>query len=100
MGEGRRKDRLAEADASARLQSVTPQMGGGADLLVVEPKPAHEQGLREVVRHRGGVHLRSDDTLDGEAAGPCVGFSDSFSRDCLETLDIPKPEALRTGERG
>src|SRR5829696_10489717 len=88
MSEGRRKDRLAQADAAARLQSVAPQMGGGADLLIVESKPAHEQGLREVARYWGGVHLRSDDTLDGEAAGPCLEFSDSFRKGSSRKLAV------------
>jgi hypothetical protein len=79
-GQVGRGGRLAKAHAPAKLQSVTPQKGGGAYLLAVEPIPAHEQGPRAVVRHRGYVHPRSsDDTLDGEAAGPCLHFSDSLS---------------------
>ena len=33
------------------------------------------QGLRKVVRQRGGLCLRGDDAADGEAVGPCVGVS-------------------------
>jgi hypothetical protein len=33
------------------------------------------QGLREVIRHRGGLCLRGDEPPHGEAFGPCVGVS-------------------------
>jgi hypothetical protein len=42
-GQVRRGGGLAKAHAPAKLQSVTPQKGGGAYLLAVEPIPAHEQ---------------------------------------------------------
>jgi hypothetical protein len=57
-------------------------VGGGADLRLDLPQPAHGQGLREAVRHRRGLHLRGDDEAHGEATGPCVGVS----RQSLERL--------------
>jgi putative transposase len=38
-------------------------------------QPSNGQGLREVVRYRGGLCLRGDDAADGEAVGLCVGVS-------------------------
>jgi hypothetical protein len=34
MGQGGQEDRLAEADAAARVRGFAPQMGGGEDLLL------------------------------------------------------------------
>ena len=50
-------------------------MGGGAHLRVDLSQPSDGEGLREIVRHWGGVRLRGDDTAHGEAVGPCVGVS-------------------------
>src|SRR5215217_6331378 len=42
-----------------------------ADVLVVRSEQEEdEQRLREAVRQRGSVHLRSHDSADGEAPGP------------------------------
>jgi hypothetical protein len=35
VGQGGQEDRLAKADAAARVRGLTPQVGGGEDLLVV-----------------------------------------------------------------
>src|SRR5215207_2455919 len=52
VGERGSPDRLAEVDPAAWLRGFAQTLGGGAHLLMVESKPAHEQGLREVVRHQ------------------------------------------------
>ena len=41
--------------ASTILLHAAPQVGRRAHLLVTFPEPQDEQGLREVVRHWGGV---------------------------------------------
>ena len=46
-----------------------------AYLRVDRPQPEDVQRLREAMRHRGGIRLRSHDAADGEAFGPCVGVS-------------------------
>jgi hypothetical protein len=78
VGQGGRDDRLAEADAAARVSGVAQEVGGGAYLLLAGPKPTNEQGLQKAVRERGGVRLRGDDTADGEAVGPCLKLSRQF----------------------
>src|SRR5215212_606399 len=69
MGQGGQKDRLAKADAAARIRGSAPAVGGGEDLLLALSEQEDEQGLREAMCERGGVHLRCDDPFDGEA--PC-----------------------------
>jgi hypothetical protein len=47
---------VGEAHAAERLPRATEEVGSGADLLVVvEPQPKDEQGLRKAVRQRRGV---------------------------------------------
>ena len=68
----RGEDRLREsreALAQAGLQDPASQVGGGADVLVVRPEQADEQGLRAFVRDERGVHLLGDGTPDGEKIG-------------------------------
>jgi hypothetical protein len=79
-GVGKRglKDRLAEAYAAQRLSSVTPEVGGRANLLLVGPEQEDEQGLREAMRQCRSVRLRSHDSADGEAPGPCLRISRQF----------------------
>jgi hypothetical protein len=47
MGQGGESYRLGEAHAAERLPGATEEVGSGADLLLVEPQPKNEQGLRE-----------------------------------------------------
>jgi hypothetical protein len=49
VGQGGQEGRLAKADAAARLCGSTPQVGGGANLLLARPKQDDEQGLREAL---------------------------------------------------
>jgi hypothetical protein len=80
MGQGGQGDRLAEADAAARVGGLTPQMGGRAHVLVAGPEQEDEQGLREVVCNERSLCLRSDDASYGKAVGPCIGFFKQFLR--------------------
>ena len=65
--------------ASTILLHAAPQVGRRAHLLVTFPEPQDEQGLREVVRHWGGVHLRGgDESFDGEALGSLMGLFRQF----------------------
>ena len=50
-------------------------MGRRENVRLDLPQPSNGEGLREVVRHWGGVRLRGDDAAHGEAVGPCVGVS-------------------------
>src|SRR5215204_6177218 len=86
MGQGGQEDRLAEADAAARVRAPTEEVGGGEDLLLALSEQEDEQGLREAVRQRGGVRVRRDDKAYGEAPGPCLRISKQFLRDCLKSL--------------
>src|SRR5215211_1963405 len=87
MGQGGQEDRLAEADAAAGVRGSASAMGGGAHLLLVGAEQEDEQGLREAVRKRGGVHLRRDDPFDGKAPSPWLRISKQFLRNCLENLN-------------
>jgi transposase len=49
VGQGGQEVRLARADAAARLCGSTPQVGGGANLLLARPEQEDEQGLREAL---------------------------------------------------
>ena len=49
MGQGGEGDRLGEGHATERLPSAAEGVHSRADLLVVEPKPKDEQGLREAL---------------------------------------------------
>src|SRR3982750_3338422 len=78
VGQRGRDDRLAETDAAQRLSGVAEKVGGRAHVLLALSEQEAEQGLREVVRKRGSVRLRRDDTADGEAVGPCLRLSRQF----------------------
>jgi len=81
MGQGgQEEDRLAEADAAAGVRGSASAMGGGAHLLLVGAEQEDEQGLREAVRKRGGVHLRRDDPFDGKAPSPWLRISKQFQK--------------------
>src|SRR5829696_187812 len=80
MGQGGQEDRLAEADAAARVRAPTEEVGGGEDLLLALSEQEDEQGLREAVRQRGGVRVRRDDKAYGEAPGPCLRISKQFRK--------------------
>jgi hypothetical protein len=69
---------LAKADATAWLRAVAEEVGSGAHLLMVEPEPADEQGLRAALRNGRSVHLYSYDATHGKTLSPCVGLSNSF----------------------
>ena len=47
------------------------EVGSREDVLLDRPEQEDEQRLREAYRHERGIHLRSHDPCDGEAAGPC-----------------------------
>src|SRR5215212_9793278 len=80
MGQGQEEDRLAEADAAAGVRGSASAMGGGAHLLLAGAEQEDEQGLREAVRKRGGVHLRRDDPFDGKAPSPWLRISKQFQK--------------------
>jgi transposase len=81
VGQGGPKDRLAKADAAARVRGFAEEVGGGEDLLVAGPEPSDEQGLREAVRQRGGVRLRGHDSSHGEEeVGTCLRISKQFQK--------------------
>src|SRR5215211_549913 len=78
VGQGGQADRLEKAHAAARLCGPTSQVGGGEDVFVALSEQADEQGLREVVRERGGLRLRGDDPVNGEAVSPFLRISKQF----------------------
>ena len=53
-------------------------MGGEADIFLNGSEQENEQGLREANRDQGGVHLRGDESPDGEKAGPIVRLFGQF----------------------
>src|SRR5829696_2842358 len=78
MGQGGQKDRLAKADAAARIRAFASSVGGGEDLLLVRPEPPDEQGLRKALQQCGSVRLRGHDTFDGEEVSPYLRLSKQF----------------------
>ena len=78
-------------------------MGGGAHLRVDLSQPKDGQGLREVVRHRGGLCLRGDDAADGEALGSCLRVSHSYYDQLVNTVPATVAEtscSMEGGSRG
>jgi hypothetical protein len=53
-------------------------------------KPQDEQGLRESPADRGGVHVRGDDALDGEAVGPLMSLLRQFLI-LFRAIDVTTP---------
>jgi transposase len=51
------------------FSGLAAQVGGGAHLRVDLPQPSDGEGLREVMRHGGGLCLRGDESAHGEAVG-------------------------------
>src|SRR5215208_8291341 len=100
MGQGgQEEDRLAEADAAAGVRGSASASDGGAHLLLVGAEQEEEQGLREAVRKRGGVHLRRDDPFDGKAPSPWLRIFQTVSRDCLINQGRHQVGASRVGKR-
>jgi transposase len=88
---------------SART-AVSGLKGGGAHLLLALSEQAHEQGLREVVRNERSFRLRGDDTSDGKAIGPCIGFFKQFLKGdsrkfVCEILHSPGPNGPQSPRR-
>ena len=69
---------MAEAALAAGLWGIAETLGSRAHLLVAGSERQDEQGLREVVRHWGGVHLCSDESFDGEALGSLISLFRQF----------------------
>src|SRR5215203_1819253 len=80
MGRGGQKDRLAKADATARIRGSTSQVGGGEDLFLDLSEQEDEQGLREAMRKCRSVHLRGHDPFDGEASSAWLRISKQFRK--------------------
>jgi transposase len=80
VGQGGPRDRLAKADAAARVRGFAEEVGGGDDLLVALSEQEDEQGLREAVRQRGSVRLRGHDSPHGEEVGPYLRISKQFRK--------------------
>src|ERR671916_236895 len=78
VGQGRREGRLAEAHAAEGLSGIAKEVCSGADILLVGPQQTDEQGLRNAVRQRRNVRLRSHDSSNGEAVGTCLRVSRQF----------------------
>ena len=57
---------------------VAAAVGGEADIFLNGSEQENEQGLREANRDQGGVHLRGDESPDGEKAGPIVRLFGQF----------------------
>ena len=96
MGEGvgqrgrgaRPEDALTSEGPEAILAAA---LGCGADLFLVGAQQEDEQGLRAAVCNRRSVHLRGDDTLDGETVGPCLRIFRQFlyALGCIAPLLCP-----------
>jgi hypothetical protein len=78
VGQRGPEGRLVEAHAAERLSSVTQEVGGRANLLLVGPEQEDEQGLREAMRQCRSIRLRSHDSADGEAFGMYLRISRQF----------------------
>ena len=64
-----------EVDVSKRFPGAAEEVGGGAYLRLDLSQQEDGQRLREAVRNRRGVRLRSDDAAYAETCGSCVGVS-------------------------
>ena len=69
-------------------------MGGRAHLLVALSESQDEQRLREVVHHWGGVHLCSDESIDGEALGSLMRLFGRFLTAGCSEFDLVYHEQL------
>ena len=71
----RSKERLPLAATAEGLPALEDRPD---NLLMALSEQEDEQGLREAMRQRGSVRLRSDGTADGGAVSPCVRISEPF----------------------
>jgi hypothetical protein len=64
---------ISKKGKPAPLQA-TKRWVSGENVRLDLSQPEDSQRLREVMRHRGCVRLRSDESADGEAVGACLGL--------------------------
>ena len=76
---------------AARFAGATSSLGRGAHLRVALAKPQDEQGLQLTVRHRRGVYLCSDESLDGKAFGSLMRLFRRFLDGTLQSSRIKDP---------
>lgn len=92
MVQGGTEHRLEKAiPTPTGLRGPSQALGCGTDIFLALSQPPHEQRLREVVRHRRVICLRSHDPPYGQEAGPRTL---QLVRE-TGTTDIPKTAALK-----
>ncbi len=75
-GSGHRHEEVYAAERSEAL--LAEEVDSGADLLVALAEQAYEQRLRASAGERRGLHLRGDESPDGEKTGTLVRLFGQF----------------------
>jgi transposase len=86
-GGGHRHEEVYAAERSEAL--LAEEVDSGADLLVALAEQAYEQRLRASAGERRGLHLRGDESPDGEKTGTLVRLFGQFpSERVLESQQV------------
>src|SRR5215217_1655498 len=85
MGQTGGSDRSREALRAAEVRGSASAVGGRAHLLLVGSEPPYEQGLRAFGCHERSVHLRCDESLDGETFSSLMRLFRQFLDGVLRT---------------
>src|SRR5215218_5186409 len=78
MGQTGGSDRSREALRAAEVRGSASAVGGRAHLLLVGSEPPYKQGLRAFSYHERSVHLRCDESLDGETSSSLMRLFRQF----------------------
>jgi putative transposase len=71
VGQRRCDGGLARAPATTGIHGLAAALGCRENVCVDLPQPKDEQGLRAASCYERSFHLRSNDSSDGKALGPC-----------------------------
>ncbi len=81
VGQRRCDSGLAEAPAPTRFCRLAEEVGSGKDVFLDRSEQEEdEQRLRAASGYERGVHLRSDESPDGEKISPCSVVFGQFQK--------------------
>src|SRR5215208_3171308 len=93
------RHRFGEAYAGERPETLlAEEMDSGANLFMVGTEQEAEQGLREAAGERRSLHLRGDESLDGEAFGSLMKLFRQFQGEVRRT-SLPGTSCIRATGR-
>src|SRR5215217_3462380 len=98
MGQTGGSDRSREALRAAEVRGSASAVGGRAHLLLVGSEPPYEQGLRAFGCHERSVHLRCDESLDGETFSSLMKLFRQFRRGILRSSPKRRSAKLASTE--